>query len=174
MYGYVRAGQSASSTSPSQFVAAFRLSHGLLGMVKTLISEGLSQSVVGAAHSSFVSKHVQRPAQVLMLDEISAFLRMRIMSRSFLSISLSVSWQGHVGMTASQTLTFRPTRYEPGCNNGQNQAPGNMSAREGCVNHLNGPKAAKSLRFNPDELTIGPWPWPSCHSAIQVGDGLPS
>lgn len=104
LYGYVRAGQSASSTSPSQFVAAFRLSHGLLGMVKTLISEGLSQSVVGAAHSSFVSKHVQHPAQVLTLDEIShlsdsAFLRMRIISRSFLSISFAVSWQGHVGMT---------------------------------------------------------------------------
>lgn len=40
-------------------------------MMKTLISEGLSQSVVGAAHSSFVSKHCQHPAQVLTLDEIS-------------------------------------------------------------------------------------------------------
>ena len=60
--------------------------HSLLQLSGCLISEGLSQSVVGAAHSSLVSKHVQHPAQVLTLDEIShlsdsAFLRMRIMSR---------------------------------------------------------------------------------------------
>lgn len=81
--------------------------------------------------------------------------------------------RGALARCASQTLTFRPTRYEPGCNNWRQFHRSWSESSAWKHVHARRLREPPEWTFNPDERTIGLWPWPSCHSAIQVG-GLPS
>ena len=62
----------AGPTTPSQFLEAMRFSDALLGFTKVRLSDMLSARVVGAAHATYMTKRVRRPAEVLTVAEVSA------------------------------------------------------------------------------------------------------
>ena len=55
----------AGPTAPSQFVESFRFCDGLFGLDKVPVDLALSSRVVGAAHSSFMTKRIRRPTRKL-------------------------------------------------------------------------------------------------------------
>ena len=62
----------AGPTTPSQFLEAMRFSDALLGFTQVRLSDMLSTRVVGAAHATYMTKRVRRPAEVLTVAEVSA------------------------------------------------------------------------------------------------------
>ena len=66
----------AGPTAPSQFVESFRFCDGLFGLDKVPVDLALSSRVVGAAHSSFMTKRIRRPAELLTVSEITELERL--------------------------------------------------------------------------------------------------
>ena len=66
----------AGPTAPSQLVESFRFCDGLFGLDKVPVDLALSSRVVGAAHSSFMTKRIRRPAEVLTVSEITELERL--------------------------------------------------------------------------------------------------
>ena len=63
-------------TAPSQFVESLRFSDGLFGFDKVPVDSALSSRVVGAAHSSFMTKRIRRPAELLTVSKITELERL--------------------------------------------------------------------------------------------------
>ena len=62
----------AGPTTPSQFLEAMRFSDALLGFTQVRLLDMLSARVIGAAHATYMTKRVRRPAEVLIVAEVSA------------------------------------------------------------------------------------------------------
>ena len=77
LYEYISQLRSqAGPTAPSQFVESFRFCDGLFGLDKVPVDLSLSSRVVGAAHSSFMTKRIRRPAELLTVSEITELERL--------------------------------------------------------------------------------------------------
>ena len=68
----------AGATAPSQFVEAMRFYDGSFNFIQVPIDSSLSPRVVGAAHGSYMSKRIRKPAELLSLDEIAELERLCI------------------------------------------------------------------------------------------------
>ena len=66
----------AGAAAPSQLVEAMRFCDGLFNFIQVPIE--LSPRVVGAAHGSFMSKRIRKPAELLSLGEIAELERLCI------------------------------------------------------------------------------------------------
>ena len=62
----------AGPTTPSQFLEAIRFADALLGFTQVRLADMLSARVVGAAHATYMTKRVRKPAEVLTVAEVSA------------------------------------------------------------------------------------------------------
>ena len=70
-YVYYLRNSGAGSTTPSQFVEALRFADTLLGFSSIALKDMLSARVTGAAHASFMTKRIRKPAEILRVDEIA-------------------------------------------------------------------------------------------------------
>eukprot|EP00435_Cladocopium_sp_Y103_P059444 s379_g21.t1 len=68
----------AGSTTPSQFTEALRFADGLLGFCNRDVKSMLSSRVTGAAHATYMTKRIRKPAEILTVDEISELERLSI------------------------------------------------------------------------------------------------
>ena len=123
----------AGATTPSQFVEALRFSNALLGFCKLTVDDMLSPRVLGAAHSSFLTKRVRKPAEVLTANEVrqledicmqSEILHHKVIAGHFLFclmtaarwhdsmyvVSLDLSRAGHLMLLEAATSKHKSSR----------------------------------------------------------------